>query len=457
MMNKRILLSIIVCGLAAASPFAQSLQLTLQECLQSARQNNIVLQNAALDIQAAREQKAEAFTKYFPQISANVMAFKAFDEMVKADGIVPQEIAMLAPQMAQMVGTPYDIQEFDRMYTASLAAMFPLYAGGQITAGNRLAALQTEVMNLQQQLTEQDVLQKVTENFWQIAQLRANQGTLSAAEKQLQAVLQQVEQYVQAGVTTRNDLLKVQLQQQQLAKNRLTLEHAEHILLLLLAQQIGRAGQAIDIVVPPTDALLQDPASLVVSATQAVEGRTELALVSKGVEASRLQLKQERGKYLPTVAVGAMGFHYGMGGFSDDAKKYMNTSATNGLALATVSVPITDWWGGSHALKRKRIAIEQAQNRLRDTQQQLVIDTEMAWTRLDEAYRQISISQSSVEQSQENLRMALAAYEAGSESLTDLLDAETLHRQCQNDLAKDIAEYQIRKSDYLRKVVATEP
>ena len=59
-------------------------KLTLEQCLERAKQNNHELRNAALEIEAATTQKREAFTNYFPRISANVLAFRCFDELVKA-------------------------------------------------------------------------------------------------------------------------------------------------------------------------------------------------------------------------------------------------------------------------------------------------------------------------------------------------------------------------------------
>jgi outer membrane protein TolC len=56
---------------------AQPRTVSLQECLQSAATQNRTLLNATLQIQMAGEQKREAFTKYFPEISANLLAFHA--------------------------------------------------------------------------------------------------------------------------------------------------------------------------------------------------------------------------------------------------------------------------------------------------------------------------------------------------------------------------------------------
>ena len=240
-----------------------------------------------------------------------------------------------------------------------------------------------------------------------------------------------------------------QLRQQELSSHRLKLENAEHILLLLLAQQIGLAGQKIDIDASSLKA--QEPSSVLVSTDDAVVGREEMALLQKQVEANEWQVKLERGKYLPTVAVGLMGYNAGLGGLSDNVKKYMDTNMTNGLVFGTVSVPIMSWWGGRHAIRRSQLKLQQAKNEADDVREQLVVDVESAWSNLIEAYKQIEIAHASVQSAEENLRMTTDQYKAGTVTLSDLLDAETLHRQARGQLSDALATYQVSYADYLRK------
>ena len=423
--------------------------LSLQDCLDLARQHNRTLQNAALDIQMAGEQRKEAFTKYFPDIQANVMAFRAFDEIIKGDGTIPYEVAAISEQLAPMAGQPYSYNELNRGYSAAITLMQPLYAGGQIMAGNKLATIQSDVMELQLKMKEKDVVQKVTENYWQIASVKYNLSTIAAAEKQVDAVAELVANYVKAGVTNRNDLLKVQIRQQELASNRLKLENAEHVLLLLLAQQIGKAGEQIDIETTAFEP--QSPEHVYTLTDDAVTSRVELAMAQKGVEAAEQQVRLERGKNLPTVAVGLIGYHAGFGGLSDNVKQYVDTKMTNGLVMGTLSVPITGWWGGSHAIRRQKMKLQQAQNDAQDAREQLAIDIESAWSSLQESYKQVEIARKSVEQSEENLRISNDEYRVGKSMLTDLLDAETLNRQCHNNLSDAQAKYQIALSNYQLK------
>lgn len=434
----------------ALSANAQT-QLTLEQCLASAKVHNRTLQNAALDIQASSEQRKEAFTNYFPQISANVMAFQAFDKVVKNDGIIPQEIAVLGEQFYPLIGQPYSIRELNKGYTATMSIMQPIFAGGKILNGNKLARIQEDVNILQHQLKEKDVMQKVTENYWQIAVVKYNLQTIDAAQRQLEEVHRQVELFVSTGVATRNNILKVNLALKELESNRIRLQNADRLLRLLLAQQIGMVNEDIDIVLPNEDESVISPEQVHITSIDAAAKRTEVQMASKGVEAQRLQIRMERADLLPTLAVGLMGYHSGFGGFSEEAKPYITKNMTNALVMGTLSIPISKWWGGSHAIRRQKIKLQQSQNTLIEAREMLQIDIESAWINLTEAYKQIEIAESTVAESAENLRMSTDQYRVGKETLSDLLDAETMHRKSQDLLSQARATYQIRLADYLRK------
>lgn len=436
------------------SSWAQQRTITLQECLQHATTRNRTLQNAALEVQKAGEQKKEAFTQYFPEISANVLAFHAVDKMMKSDGYFPQELAALGqinPELAALAGQPYSIREMDKAYAVMGTLAQPLFAGGQIVNGNRLAAIGKQVIELQAEIQTKDILQQVTENYYQIVKLKLDLATILSAQEQLRAIHHEVTTFVDAGVTTRNDLLRVRLELQKLSSDSLTVSNAHHIMCLLLAQQIGLAGQQID-ADSSTVMSAENPMDLYISPELAVQHRQELVMAQKGVEASRLKVKMEVGKRLPTVAVGLSANHVGMGGLTDNAKSMMNGGKnTNGMIFGTVSVPLSAWWGGSHAIRREKLALQQSNNQLMDAREQLTIDIESSWSSLVQAYKQISIAQTSVEEAQENMRMSMDKYRMGTEILSDLLESQTLLRDSQNRLAQAQADYMVKRADYLRK------
>ena len=65
------------------------------------------------------------------------------------------------------------------------------------------------------------------------------------------------------------------------------------------------------------------------------------------------------------------------------------------------------------------------------------------------AFKNIDIARRSIEQAQENLRMHEDFYQAGTATMADLLDAQTLYRQSCDRYSEAIANYQIKKVEYL--------
>ena len=316
--------------------------------------------------------------------------------------------------------------------------------------GNKLANLGKEVAELQSKLQTEEVLQKITENYYQIVKIKYNMATIKSAQAQLHAIYKEVKNYVDAGVTTRNDLIKVRLELQQLSSDSLKTANAHHVMCLLLAQQIGKAGESID-VKEGIDFRKEDPAYLYTSPDEAVRYREELALAQKNVDAHKLKVRMEVGKNLPTVAVGVSLSHMSLGGLSDGAKSIIDSKSNNGMAFGTVSLPLSAWWGGSKAIRREKLALELSENQMKDAREQLIIDTEASWMALEEAHLQIGIAITSVMEARENMRMSYDKYRMGTEILSDLLESETLLRKSEDRLSEARANYLIKRADYIRK------
>lgn len=69
---------------------------------------------------------------------------------------------------------------------------------------------------------------------------------------------------------------------------------------------------------------------------------------------------------------------------------------------------------------------------------------------MNDAYRQIFIARESIVQSEENLRLNTDYYEAGTASVSDLLDAQTLFQQSRDKYVESLADYEVKKREYLQ-------
>lgn len=427
-MIRKIVLSttIILVALLATPSMAQVY--TLNTCKKMALDNNARSRNSRLDVEAARQEKKEVFTKYFPSISASGMAFKPNEPIVNTAIPLP--------------GMELPIQLFEDGLVGMVTAMQPIFAGGKIVNGNRLAQIAVDAAELQNVLSQEDVVLKTEKYYWQIVSIKEHLATLNSVDTLLTHIHKDVRKAVEVGIASSNDLLKVELQQNQMASNRLGLDNVLLLSKMLLAQYIGSpmdSLECLDIEYANTG----NPEKAVtyfVMHEECLSTLSSYKLLDKNIEAARLKTRMKRGEYLPTVAVGASYFNENLVG-----GKHTNHT----MIGATVSVPISDWWGGSHAIKKKKIAERQALNEKEDLSGQLVLQIQHAWNALTESEQQIALAQSAISQSAENLRINRNYYNAGTVSLSDLLDAQTLYQQTCNRLTNAQVDFRVKLREYL--------
>lgn len=448
-------------GQAAANELDDD-SLGLAECQQMALEHNRHLQNARIEVQKAAEDKAAAFTHYFPTVSVSATGFIGAKDLMRSTIDLTSLGETLAPilmqfGMADMLATmpsEKDLSMIKKGFMANAMVMQPLFSGGQIVMGNRLAALQNEVRRLQVSLDTKELLRSVADYYWQIVTLRSSLVTLNAVDDQLRAIHRLTGEYVKAGVTNRNDLLTVELKQQEMASARLQLNNALDILTLVLAQLCGADFDTFRVASPAALTQPEVPDAYFVSPAEAVLEREELALAARNVDICDTQVKMERAKQMPTLAVGAAYLLQGvdMGGESQKrGGTVADMNVGNLVGLATLSIPVTDWWAGHHNVRKARLARQQAENDRLDAQEKLQIGILTSWHNLTEAYAQIEIARRSITAASENLRLCRDQYAAGTLPISDLLDAVTLFTRASSDEQQALATYQNRLSDYLRQ------
>ena len=439
-MFKLSLLSLLILPL---SSFAQIY--TLEQLKDSALHNNIAIRKAQHDIDAAQQQRKEAFTKYFPNVSGTGLWFNADKGMAKMN-MNPSELVSpeLGATLAQLfssealaaLGNPSSMSMMKNGTIGSLMAVQPVFAGGQIVNGNKLAKVGEDVSRLQLQLSENEVERQTGQYYWQLVSLQEKMKTIEAVEALLADIFKDVDVAVRAGVAMRNDLLQVQLRQNDIESQKVKLQNGIDIVRLLLAQYCGLSSHSFTVSVGDGFAVATIPQQQ--DHQQSLLQTAEYQLLQKQVEATGLQHKMEIGKNLPSVGIGA-GYNY---------HNLMENDRTFGMVFATVSIPISDWWGGSYAVKRKKIARQQAEEQLADNAELLKIRMQNAWNNVEESRLQLQIAQRSIKQAEENLRLNRDYYRAGTSKMSDLLEAQLLYQQALDRCTDAYADMQNKLLEY---------
>jgi len=425
----------------------QAQSFTLDSCKSLATQNNYQIKTATNEVQMYDQMKKSAFTNYFPKVSAGFTATRMNDYLIKAftpemnlpvyDG---NPANLLNPvQFAYFPSVELKLLNyFDVGY---VTAMQPVFTGGRIYYGNQLAGTGVEIADGKKKLTEQAVLIKTEELFFNLTILEKKLETLDGYLQFLDTLHHDVSAALKAGLVQRNDLLKVALKQNELQVNRLKLVNGIELSQRALCQHIGipfnasLKFEAKESVIPESDDSVQDP-------SEAVLNRTELGILEKAVEVEELQRKMIIGENLPQIAVGAAGFYIDM----------MDKQNTHALALATLSIPISGWWEGSHKMKENRLKIDNARLKLNETTELLALQIVQAGNALKESRFQVEIADKTVAQAFENLKITGDNYHAGITGVAEYLEAEAAYREALNQKYERVYQYDLEKSRYLMAI-----
>jgi len=444
---KNLFLNIILV-LFTSSLVAQNLTLDSTKVL--ALENNKRIKETRLKLETSEKVKQNAFTNYFPKVSASAFVVQSTDYLLDIqtpemnlpvyDGN-PANIAN-ATQFAYVPSL--SIQTLDYANTAVITATQPLYAGGRIRNGNKLANIGEEISQYQLNLSTDQVLTMTEDYYWKLVALKEKELTLESYEKLLHTLKKEVQDFYDAGLVNKSDLLKVKLELNKIETNKLKLENGKEMLKMVLCQHIGIVyNETIN--VQDSIISLLPPENYFEETNIALPNRQEYKMLNKAIDAEVLQKKMARGEYLPQLAVG-------VGGMYLDAFEQDNTY---GLAFASLSIPISDWWGGSYKLQEHEIKIKIAQNNLDEKSELLQLQMSKAYKDLNISYKQIHIADTSLKQSLEYQKELEDTFDAGISSTSDLLEARAIAQQAIDAFIDAKIQYKISVANYLLTVGKT--
>ena len=446
---KKTVLAALAALTCIAAP-AQELRLTLEECREMALQNNSSAVGAALDLEAARYQKQEAFAEYFPRVSAMGFGFWAFDPLLEigvkdifGNNDFSNNLQGLIDSYAPMYGLPTSYSTLSRGYLAGISVMQPLFAGGRIVNGNRLAALGVEAAGLQQEVQRRSTSDEIEGYWWQVVSLQEKKELLAGSKEFVDTLFRDVTVAYGAGLVTEDELLQVKLARNELLSNEVQLDNGLKLAKMNLLNSIGQGYTVISanaseerpyidsIVLADEEGLPGPPEAYYVDEESIAASMEETRLLELQVEAAELQKKMALGEALPQLAVGATYGYYDFTGKGD----------FNGLAFATVQIPISDWGKTSAKMKRLQTQVDKAASQRDYLQSQIILGVRQSWVELNSAWSQYQLALDSEAAAEASFGRVERNYEAGMVTAAELLQSQTSLRQASDKRADALNSY----------------
>lgn len=411
-------------------PAQKPLRISLSECREMALTHSEELQQADNTIQQAKLDRKIAATAYLPKI----------DGAATGAYMLP-DIDMMGMELS-MRGT----------YMAGLSLTQPIYAGGKITTGNRLARIGEEVASEQYRMKRMDVIADADNAYWTYIAVGCKIRMLESYKAQMDTLHKQTETALSAGLATENDLLRIEAKRSEISYQLQKVKNGADLCRMSLCRIVG-ADFNTQIEAVDTTFIISRPGQL----DPDIASRPELHLLEKQVAAGKEQIRMARADMLPTVGLGLSYMYYGnvklnsmidVGGtkvpFSQEFRDGI------GMAVLSVKIPIFHWGEIHKKVRKAKYELKNAELDLQKNTKLLNIEVQQAIRNVQDGYELINTAEKGLQQADENLRVMRNRYVASMAPLTDLLDAQSQWQQAESNLIEAQTQYKIYETEYLR-------
>lgn len=405
--------------------------LTLEECRNLAIQNNKELQISGEKIKMADNEKKAAFTKYFPQLSANgaymwnqkdinLLDMGALSSSLSSSlGGLPQ-----LPMIQHLMSGVNDMQHLDvqNIWVGNVSLVQPVFMGGKIVNYNQITKFAKQLAESMNNLQLQDLIYKTDETYWQVISLVNKKKLADAYVDLLRKMDSDVTAMIYEGVATEADGLsvKVKLNEAEMAQTKV--ENGLALTRMLLAQICGLSlEEDLSLADEKLDNFPVETTQASADLNEAFMNRNELRSLDLATKIYKRKERIALAEMLPNLALAANYFVTNpnvFNGFKNDFAGMFNVGVM-------VKVPLSGWWEGTYRRNSAKAETRIKTLEWQDAREKIELQVNQSVYKVNEAGKKLIASSRNMENAEENLRRANFGFEEGVIPALNLMEAQT--------------------------------
>ena len=339
-------------------------------------------------------------------------------------------------------------------YMAGVMLTQPIYAGGKILTGKKMAEAGESAAEEQLRAAKASVIYDADNAYWTYVAVLQKQEMMNVLAAQLDTLFSQIGVASSAGMATGADLLTVKAKRSEVEYQVRKVANGVALCKMALCRVVG---VPFDTEIAVEDVAVPEEFTRIETGNVSVADRPEMKLLETGLEVSRLKVRMTRGDYLPTLAL--------VGGYCAFGNMKMKTMVDSGggnyvpytqkigqdmgVAMVSLNIPIFKWGQGYNKVRKAKLDVDNAALDLQKNSRLLELQANQAAFNLSDSYNLIAAAKDGKAPADENLRVTENRYHASMCPLSDYLDAQFQWQQARSNLIEAFTQSRIAETDYL--------
>ncbi len=400
-------------GMISAFPAAGQTPLTLQDAARTALESHPVIEAATAGEREAEAGIGIARSGRLPTLSW-VESFTRSDNPVFVFGTLLNQ-RRFGEENFGIAGlnNPDSIQNFQSLLKVEQI----LFDARRTKHAIRSARLARDLSATQRRSREMDVLLGVVRTYFGVSlaaeQVRVAEESVRGAD----ADLRQASSRFEAGLTTKADVLSVQVHRASAEQERIHAANNLEVARAALSEALGLDPGVGQSPLTPLTPAPEPSGTLTDYIALALRERPDIQRASLGLDIAEAQTLEAKSALWPTVVA--------QGAFEADRARFVNQGGGNWLA--GVSMRWELWKGSENRFKvaAARHGRDRAAALERQASGAAALQIRQAWHQFRSAAERLTVAETAVKQAEESLRIIRNRYTSGLETVTGLLRGET--------------------------------
>jgi outer membrane protein len=434
MMAQLVEKTILILILLSIPAFAQDkVTLTLDQSIQTGLQNSRRINSSKMKIKSADAKVSEINSSRLPSLSFNA-------SYTRLSSVDPFSIS-----------TPFGdfdlTQNINNNYNLKLSLQQPIFTGFKLKSAYEIAEYNSMAVKEEYSQTQQQLILDIKTAYWNLYKANKIKKVVDENVDQIKAHLKDAENLFNQGLATNSDLLKVkvQLAEAQLrqidAKNavKLAMTNLSNIIELPLTTEI-EVSEELPVETDGIDSLEN-------LKVMAWENRPELKAMSYNVKASETGIDLAQSGWFPQVyLVGNYNYSNPNSRYFPVEEKFKDSWDVS----VSLSFDLWNWNKTGNQTTQAEANFEQAKDGYKILKDAVTLQVTQNYLNLEQAKEKLVVSKTSVEQAEENYRVASELFKQGLMTNSDLLDVEVALLQTKTNNVQTIVDYEIAKANLER-------
>lgn len=307
-------------------------------------------------------------------------------------------------------------------YSTQLSLTQPLFTGFKLSSASNIAEYSANAANEEFTKDKSELIYNVRNAYWSLYKAHKLKDVFDETVLQVQSHLNDAKNLEKAGLLTRNDVLKLEVQLSDVKYKQAESSNIVKLATLALNNIISIPLQT-EIELASSVKFVQgdyDDLSKLIDA--AVMKRPELKAADFRVKAGEAGVTMAKSSWYPQIAAFANYYYAKPNQRIVPAKNEFNNTWDAGVSL---NINVWDWLTTAHQTEQAEAQLAQAVDAVGIIKDAVTLEVTQNFFNMNQSKTKIEISELSIKQAEENLRVTSDKFKNGLATASDLIDAET--------------------------------